>query len=196
MKAKPVRKLDPGGPLDDNARRIVRRRLEELEDLAVPALASGDARELHDMRIAAKRLRYVLELAKPALGPGVAGGIKTTKSLQRLIGEIHDCDELAPRIRAHVRRLRREDAEHLREVFTANGIDPAAAREIPNRVRYRGLHTILAEVNARREVLVDQLRRDWTRIEARNFGQELLSAISAPEPPTPEPPAPPGEEAP
>ena len=191
MKAKPVRKLDPDGPFDENARRIVRRRLRELEDLARPAIASGDSDDLHDVRIAAKRLRYVLELCAPALGPGAAKGAKTAKQLQGLIGDIHDCDELAPRVRAHIRRLRAEDAAALRAGAGARArdLDPEAARDAPNRGRYRGLHTLLAHVTARREVLVARLRRDWARLEERDFGAELLTAISpVPEPSEPSPP--------
>jgi hypothetical protein len=187
VKAKPVRRLDPDGRFDDNARRIVRRRLRELEDLAEPALKSGDSRKLHDMRIAAKRLRYVLELCGPALGPGAAKGAKTAKALQGLIGDIHDCDELAPRVRAHVDKLRVEDADALFNAFDRYKPDPAAARETPNRVRYRGLHSLLAYVTARRDVLFEKLRRDWARLEERGFGAELLAAISEP---APAPPAP------
>jgi hypothetical protein len=195
MKAKPVRKLDPEGPFDENARRIVRRRLGELEDLARPAIESGDSEELHDVRIAAKRLRYVLELCAPALGPGAAKGAKTAKQLQGLIGEIHDCDELAPRVRAHIRRLRREDAEALRAGAGARArdLDPEAAREAPHRGRYRGLHALLAYVSARRAVLLERLRRDWARLEERDFGAELLAAIT---PTAPEPPPPPDAAAP
>lgn len=195
MKAKPVRKLDPEGPFDENARRIVRRRVRELEDLARPAIARGDSQELHDVRIAAKRLRYVLELCGPALGPGAVRGAKTAKQLQGLIGDIHDCDELAPRVRSHIRRLRAEDAAALRAHAggRARDLAPASARDTPNRGRYRGLHALLAYVTARREVLLERLRRDWVRLEERGFGDELLAAIS---PPAPEPPAPPDEEAP
>ncbi len=180
MKAKPVRGLDPDGAFDANARRIVSRRLRELEDLAAQAFESGDPDDLHDMRIAAKRLRYVLEVCQPALGPGAAKGAKTAKSLQGLLGDIHDCDELAPRIRRHIRRLRREDADALYSAFGPEDLDPGLARAVPNRVRYRGLNALLAYVTARRAGLLDRVREEWEKLDDSGFGAHLLDAISGP----------------
>ena len=101
MKARKVKGLDPDGTLDDNAERIVAVRLAELRSFGPRALDPEEVEALHDMRIAAKRLRYVLELAKPALGPSAAGGARTAKKLQDLLGRIHDCDVMLPRARQH-----------------------------------------------------------------------------------------------
>ena len=66
---------------------------------------------LHDMRIAAKRLRYILEVgAEPCFGPYAVEAIKRTKDLQDLLGELHDCDVQAPRVRALQDELRAADA--------------------------------------------------------------------------------------
>jgi CHAD domain-containing protein len=101
VKARKVKGLDPDGTLADNAERIVAVRLSELCSFTPRALDPGEVQALHDMRIAAKRLRYVLELAKPALGPSAAGGARTAKKLQDLLGKIHDCDVMLPRVREH-----------------------------------------------------------------------------------------------
>ena len=54
------------------------------------------------MRIAAKRLRYVLELTRPALGePRRQGRDARRSGLQDLLGDIHDCDVMLPRVREH-----------------------------------------------------------------------------------------------
>ncbi len=66
MKAKRVRKLDPKGPLVENAARIVRVRLDEMRSFVPAALRPECASEQHDLRIAAKRLRYVLEATASA----------------------------------------------------------------------------------------------------------------------------------
>ncbi|MBN2299219.1 MAG: CHAD domain-containing protein [Deltaproteobacteria bacterium] len=48
--------------------------------------------ELHEMRIAVKHLRYSMEAFEPLYGKELKGFIKTTKTLQEMLGDIHDCD--------------------------------------------------------------------------------------------------------
>ena len=101
MRARKVKGLDPDGTLAENAERIVAVRLAELRSFSPSVLDPFEVEALHDMRIAAKRLRYVLELTRPALGPSAAGGARTAKKLQDLLGRIHDCDVMLPRVREH-----------------------------------------------------------------------------------------------
>ena len=189
MKARRVKGLDPDGAFADDARRIVRVRVDELYDLAPKALDVDRPKKLHDLRIAAKRLRYVLEIARPALGKGATDGVRTAKALQSLLGEIHDCDEMLPRIRAHAKRLRDEDVEYLRTNAGRNARDlkPELARTAPGVDRYRGLETLAAHLAARRMVLFARFEREWIRLEARDFRGTLLTAISPPEPAVPAP---------
>jgi CHAD domain-containing protein len=98
MKARRVKGLDPETPLRANAALIVRTRLSELRVLAEPALAPGAAAAQHDMRIAAKRLRYVLEITETCFGEEAEAAREAAKELQRLLGEIHDCDVILPRV--------------------------------------------------------------------------------------------------
>ncbi|MEA2448662.1 MAG: hypothetical protein QOG63_594, partial [Thermoleophilaceae bacterium] len=134
---------------------------------------------LHDMRIAAKRLRYVLELTSPAFGPAADAGAKAAKKLQDVLGEIHDCDEFVPRVEAHVARLRAEDAAALRRAAGthAKDLEPAAAREAPNRLLYRGLETLHAYLRARREVLYARFLREWQQLEAGPLGPGLVAEL-------------------
>lgn len=97
MKARPVEGLDPAAPLRPNAARIVRTRLEELRELAGPALDPAAATAQHDLRIAAKRLRYVLEITETCFGPEAKAARRAAKDLQGVLGEIHDCDVMLPR---------------------------------------------------------------------------------------------------
>jgi hypothetical protein len=189
VKARKVKGLDPAGPFADNARRIVTVRLDELYALTPKALDVERPKKLHDLRIAAKRLRYVLEIARPALGTGATDGVRTAKALQTLLGEIHDCDEMLPRVHAHAARLRAEDTEFLRAHAGRNARDlrPALAARAPNRERYRGVETLASHLAARRQVLFARFEREWVRLEARDFRGTLLAAISPPVPAVPTP---------
>ena len=175
MRASKVKRLSPGMPLDKALRRIAETRLAEVHSFD-RALTDPDAVEdLHDMRIAAKRLRYVLEMSEPVLGAPATAGAKRAKKLQDVLGEIHDCDEHLPLVEAHIRRLRDEDAAALRATATrkAADLDPAAAREAPNRRRYAGLEALAAYLRARRAVLYERFVRDWARFEREGFRTSL-----------------------
>jgi hypothetical protein len=165
MKARKVKRLDPDGPLAENVRRIIDVRAREVRSFSPAILDPANVEALHDMRIAAKRLRYVLELTTPVFGEPAAAAAKRAKALQDLLGEIHDCDETVPRVERHIARLRLEDSATLREGAGADApdLDPEAAREAPNRLRYRGLEALVAYLRARREVLYARFLREWER---------------------------------
>jgi len=100
MKARPVADLDPGAPLRPNASRIVRVRLDEMRGLAADALTEGATTAQHDARIAAKRLRYVLEIVDPCFGEEARAARDAAKELQSVLGDLHDCDLMLPRVAA------------------------------------------------------------------------------------------------
>jgi CHAD domain-containing protein len=175
VKARKAKGLDPEMPLDRALRRIAETRLAEVRSLAGAVHDPDAVRELHDMRIAAKRLRYVLEMAEPVLGPPAKEGAKRAKKLQDVLGEIHDCDEHLPLVLDHIERLRAEDAAAVAGAAAsrASDLDPAAAREAPNRRRYPGLEALAAYLRARREVLYRAFVRDWARFERAGFQGSL-----------------------
>ena len=165
MKARKVKGIERDGPLRENAARIIRVRADELRSFAPAALDPRKVDELHDMRIAAKRLRYVLELTVPVFGDSAEQDAKKAKKLQDLLGEIHDCDEFIPRVERHIEGLRLEDAASLREAAGsgASDLEPRAAREAPNRLRYRGLESLVVYLHARRDVLYARFVEGWGR---------------------------------
>ena len=58
-----------------------------------------------------ERLRYVLEVTSFCFDPDAAEiGLKM-RELQDLLGELHDCDVLMPRVDAHAAQLRTDDAQ-------------------------------------------------------------------------------------
>jgi CHAD domain-containing protein len=119
MKAREVEGLDPGGSLRPNVARIVRVRLDELRDIAEPALTIEAGPAQHDTRIAAKRLRYVLEIFAPCLGEEAKEARQAAKRLQSVLGDLHDCDLMLPKVAQidSVAKLLRERRERLFHEF-------------------------------------------------------------------------------
>jgi CHAD domain-containing protein len=175
MKARRVRGLDPSGTLRENASRVVRTRLEELYSF-VPEALEGDAKALHNMRIAAKRLRYVLELTGFCFGPYAAKAARRARELQDLIGAIHDCDVLEPRIEKYLGELAEADAQALALAVGHEGGNPARIPRV-RRTAYGTLAALAIDQRARRAVLFAALTRRWRALERGDFRGRLLSAL-------------------
>ena len=154
MKARKVKGLRRSDRLDDAAQRIVAVRLDELFAFMPGAADPAEVEALHDMRIAAKRLRYVLELTAFCFGPYATKAAKRTKELQDLLGEIHDCDVMAPRVLA------------VREELDPG--DPA----------WRGLERAAARLHERRHELHDQFLAFWRELERDGYRSRLDYAIA------------------
>jgi CHAD domain-containing protein len=179
VKARKVDGLDPSGPLEDNLRRIVAVRLDELRSFAPDGATPSSADDLHDMRIAAKRLRYALEMGEPVLGAPARRGAKEARRIQDLLGEIHDCDEGVPRVEAHIERLRGDDAVAMADAAGrgAKDLDPAAIRDAPHRRDYAGLASYVAYLEARRDVLYAEFVRYWRRLERGRFADRIMDKL-------------------
>jgi hypothetical protein len=158
-----VKKLDPARSLDENAARIIQVRLDEMVAFAPRALA-GKTRARHDMRIAAKRLRYVLEVTGFAFGKPADTARRRARDLQDILGEVHDCDVMLPRVRDHQKRLQRGDAAAVRDrAGRAPDLDPRLAARAPHRTAYRGLDVLAVYLEARRELLQTRFADFWKR---------------------------------
>jgi CHAD domain len=178
VKAKRVKGLDPSRPLAENAARIVKVRLAELHSFAPAAFEPENAKEQHDMRIAAKRLRYILEATGFCFGKPAQTARRRARDLQGLLGELHDCDVMLPRIEAHLAELRRGDAEAVRQrAGEAPDLDPRLSARAPHRTRYRGLEMLAVHVEARRKVLFDRFCEYWADQERAGTWERLESAV-------------------
>jgi hypothetical protein len=179
VKARRVPKLDPSRTLAENAARIARLRLGELRSFAPDALEPSASTTQHDMRIAAKRLRYVLEVTGFCFGSPAERAQRSSRKLQDLLGAIHDCDVMLPRVAAHVERLRAEDLDAIRSrAGDADDLDPVATAAARNRPAYRGLETLALHLRARRELLFERFRAFWEREESRGTWRDLDRAAA------------------
>ncbi len=177
MKARRVRKLDPRGALVENAAKIVNVRLDEMRSFAPAALHPECAAEQHDLRIAAKRLRYVLEVTGFCFGSPADVARRRARDLQDVLGELHDCDVMLPRVATHVDRLRTADARVLHERANGADLDPAAVAAAPNRTAYRGLEVLAVHTEARRALLFDRFVSLWGELESDQTWVRLQRAL-------------------
>jgi hypothetical protein len=178
VKARKVKKLDPAAALDRNAARIIASRIEELRSFAPAALAPDATVAQHDMRIAAKRLRYVIEVTGFCFGEAAEAARRRARELQDLLGEIHDCDVMMPRVQAEIDRLRAEDARALLlKAGGAEDLDPGLVGEAPNRTAYRGLELLAVHLRARRALLFERFRDFWLGEGSTKAWAELERAV-------------------
>jgi CHAD domain-containing protein len=167
VKARRVRGLDPSGALIDNAERIIATRLDEVAGFAPRVFDPAEVRALHDMRIAAKRLRYALEVTGDLFGAYAHEARAKAKELQDLLGDIHDCDVLVPRVLGLIEELRDADV-----AAVVAGGEPRHAED------YRGLELLVVRTRARREQLFERFLRFWTDLERGGFRARLDDAIA------------------
>lgn len=180
MKARTVKKLDPAEPLGVNAARIVKVRLEEMLDFVPKVLERDRITEQHDMRIAAKRLRYVLEVAGFCFGQPADTARRRARDLQDILGEMHDCDVMLPRVQQHLEELQALDAQAVRErAGTTPDLDPRLAAQAPRRSAYLGLDVLTVYLRARRELLFDRFVAFWERQEEIGTWLRLEHAVDA-----------------
>ena len=170
MRARQVSGLDAAMPLADAAERIVAMRLRELCGLAERAQDPDRVEALHDTRIAAKRLRYVLEITSPCLGPYAETATKRAKDIQDLLGEVHDCDVMLPRLDQLRARIRDKDAAYLVGTRGTGGTPPNAAA-------YRGIERLAVELTARRAQLFADWKALWLDLQRKGFRARLEHAI-------------------
>jgi CHAD domain-containing protein len=82
----------PGPYVYRKLRKAVRARLKAFQRYAPYVQHPECSEELHAMRIAAKHLRYILQACTPFYLDAVQEPVRTARTFQTLLGDIHDCD--------------------------------------------------------------------------------------------------------
>ena len=107
------------------------------------------------------------------------------RALQEVLGEIHDCDVLIPRVDRELAALRDHDALALARLSPAVEGLPATVRRAPGRARYRGLETLAAALTARRALLHDAFVKQWSQVIEDGLRPRLEAALDEADPPAP-----------
>src|SRR5919112_1317276 len=184
-RAWPVDDVDPGAPVIENARRVLAVRIAEFYSFE-PIVSHPELSEaLHDMRISAKRLRYTLELFRAQFGKAGERQIERVKSIQELLGTLHDHDvridligeELSQLMVEQSRKTRADIADASPDELAA--IAAAALRPPPDDPR-RGLIALLGREHAGRRAAYTRFRELWDSCDGDGMRRDLVELSFTP----------------
>jgi hypothetical protein len=172
--------LDPEASVSENARRVLAVRTAEFYSYA-PLVPHPEYEEaLHDLRISAKRLRYTLELFRPQLGQLGDRQIDRVKSVQEVLGTLHDHDVRIDLIGDELTQLAVEQSQEAQTAIAEAspeelpGITSASLRPPPDDPR-RGLIALLGREHEARRAAYAEFRSLWESLAAQGFRRELVS---------------------
>src|SRR5215213_1183700 len=184
-RAWPVNDVDPDAPVIDNARRVLAVRIAEFYSFQ-PIVSHPELSEaLHDMRISAKRLRYTLELFRSQFGKAGERQIERVKTIQEILGTLHDHDVRIDLIGDELSRLMVEQSRKTRsDIADASpdelaAIAAAALRPPPDDPR-RGLIALLGREHAGRRAAYTQFRELWESYTGASMRRDLVSLSFTP----------------
>jgi hypothetical protein len=140
---------------------------------------------LHDMRISAKRLRYTLELFQPQFGKAGERQLERVKSIQEVLGTLHDHDVRIELIGDELSRLMVEQSQKTRwEIADASpdelGVIAAAALRPPPDDPRRGLIALLGREHAGRRATYLRFRELWAQFAAEGMRRDLVALSTMP----------------
>jgi len=184
-RAWPVRGIDPSGPLDANARRILAVKIAEFYSYAPAVAVEAAAEPLHNLRIAAKRLRYTLELFRVIFGKQGERQIERIKAIQEELGAIHDHDVRLTLIEAELGRQGTLQATAVGRALAAApatehaAITATALRPPPDDPR-RGLIALLGRQHASRRQHYHDFVALWDRFGSEGMRADLVAISTRP----------------
>ncbi len=125
--------------------------------------------QLHNMRIAFKRLRYTLEAFGPAYDGRLNEFIQQSKSIQTLLGDIHDCDVWLEILPLFLEQERQKTIDYFGHARPFRRFGP-------------GISAILEDRQAQRAALYERFRNHWRLLREQEIWAAMLTALSTPDP--------------
>jgi CHAD domain len=189
-KAKSITGLDMHAPTGENARIIVRIRLEDMYDWGKYVDDPYRVHELHNLRIAAKRLRYSLEIFGEVLPATCLTATKEVEQIQEELGTLHDSDVMIALLRlclgsqdsgtgyeyvlSHVGSQQGKGHFTLDPDLVANLTNPQVT---PSAEERYGLEQALHRLQRRREEQYAAFRQHWYQLQGQDFRRNLLRIL-------------------
>ncbi len=189
-KARSITGLDMHAPTGENARIIVRTRLEDMYDWGKYVDDPYRVHELHNLRIAAKRLRYSLEIFGDVLPSACLTATKEVEQIQEELGTLHDSDVMIALLRlclgsqdsgtgyeyvlSHVGSQQGKGHFTLDPDLVARLTNPQAT---PSAEERYGLEQALHRLQQRREEQYAAFRQHWYQLQGQDFRRKLLHIL-------------------
>lgn len=173
-----LKQVDPAAPLKMNAFVLIDKRAKRLQKIAAEAVETAATADLHEARIAAKRLRYAIHAVGFCFKDDLTDLHDHVRTIQNILGDLHDCDVLSDAIDATTASFRAADAQTLAAIAPA-GPDRLAwihLRKAPNRREYAGLAKLSVLTAARREACRLQFSEYWKPLADGQLRAMLRSA--------------------
>ncbi len=158
-------------------------RIDDLLALEECVYIENDAKRHHQMRIAAKKLRYTMEIFKDLYKTGLQEEIAELKSLQDILGEMHDCDlwiESLPQLMTQARQKTLLEDSTSGPAPRYRGIIYFTHRLISSLQRERKVMRtegesmkFLSDLHQRRKNLYKTFVSSWNDGKGRKFFQRL-----------------------
>jgi len=125
-----------------------------------------DTEQHHAMRIDGKRLRYTIEICKPAYGERLEEFLAAIKEVQRLLGEIHDCDVWSQQLTVFLRHQR-------------SAVVDGYGHDRPLERLQAGIDYVAQQRQRRRCELFQEMVAYWQGLREQALWDRFLATLSA-----------------
>lgn len=129
----------------------------------------NDRQQHHAMRIAAKRLRYTLEIARPVYPGKLEEALEAAKTVQSLLGDVHDCDVWLEDLDAFAAGERRRMAAMFGHAGRFAHLQP-------------GIEYLRQDRQSHRQAVFAQLVEYWADLGRRQLWERLVTLLLTPGP--------------
>jgi len=169
---------DPRSPVVfHEVRREMGRRLEKVLALQDCLDHPDDKERCHAMRVEAKRLRYALEICRGLYDGALKEFVGAVKELQRLLGDLHDCDMWIDRLQEFLAEERSRTVGYFGHARSCRRIEV-------------GIRWFLDHQQARRTDLFMRLTDCWRQAEQGRLWTRFTETLDARAGPSALPPKP------